>query len=191
MDVLAIVKSARKQLPAAQRELLDELRVQEVLVSDWPKELLDLYATIKAAAPPANAFDGALAVWMGDLRIVAFNGPIFEVAHSASSSRTVRYAIERVAWHEYGHALSATRASADQRRLGPRLLELAPSGIRELIEYPGLYRRREVFDEVIAHLYALMVARVVGEGDYRKPEFIDRELFDVFANVLMWPEAEQ
>jgi hypothetical protein len=44
--------------------------------------------------------------------------------------------------------------------------------LRGSIDYPGGYRRSEVFDEVIATVYAVMVSRVV---------------FDAFKEVIPWP----
>jgi hypothetical protein len=65
-----------------------------------------------------------------------------------------RAVVARVAWHEYGHALSVTRATREHRERGPELLALLPAGLRETIDYPGRYRTSQVFDEVVATIYS-------------------------------------
>jgi hypothetical protein len=62
---------------------------------------------------------------------------------------------------------------------GPRLVELLPAGLRRAIDYPGGYRRGQVFDEVIANVYALMISRAVHHNDYRVPEFIHPDIVEV------------
>jgi len=62
---------------------------------------------------------------------------------------------------------------------GPRLVELLPPGLRRAIDYPGGYRARDVFDEVIANVYALMVGRGVHHQDYSVPTFLHSDVYSV------------
>ena len=74
---------------------------------------------------------------------------------------------------------------------GPRLVEALPSGLRRAIDYPGGYRRAQVFDEVIANVYALMIGRVVHYNDYGFPEFIHHDVVKAFVDVVPWPPSTQ
>lgn len=85
------------------------------------------------------------------------------------------------------HALSAALASPEIRREGPRLVELLPRGLRAAIDYPEGYRRREVFDEVIANVYALMIRRTVQTTDYGVPDFLHADIYEAFTAVVPWP----
>ena len=126
-------------------------------------------------------------MWLPTRRIVAYNAPLLQRVLADTTLSTRQAVINNLAWHEYGHALSATRASAEMRRDGPRLVELLPTGLRAGIDFPGAYRPREVFDEVIANVYALMVGRAVQIKDYGVPGFLHRDVYDAFAAVVPWP----
>jgi phage tail protein X len=105
------------------------------------------------------------------------------------SDASIRAVIENLAWHEYGHALSVTRASTEQRADGVRLLGLLTEPMRDAIGYPDTYRAHQVFDEVIAHVYALMIGRAVrGEG-YGRPDFLHRSILSAFKEVVPWPPS--
>jgi phage tail protein X len=116
---------------------------------------------LKATPPTASDLANALAVWLPDVRVVAYNGDLLNHALNVHDldQTSVQRAIDNIAWHEYGHALSATRASPATKRDGPRLLALLPPGLRAAIDYPGGYRQMQVFDEVIANVYALVIGR--------------------------------
>lgn len=142
--------------------------------------------TLSGAAALVNR---PLAVWLPDLHVVAYNGPLLRRAldDDELGRRSVQRAVDNIAWHEYGHVLSATRASPEAKRDGARLLGLLPVGLRGAIDYPGGYRRGEVFDEVIANVYALMIGRAVHDGDYRLPEFLHPDVRKAFLDVVPWP----
>jgi hypothetical protein len=184
--LLAAIRDARAALPANHRHLLDQLRLQEVAVEDWPRGVINLYATLREPAPPPDALDAAAAVWLDGLRTVAFNVQLLQRAVDGLNASTRRTVVARVAWHEYGHALSVVRATPEHRRRGIQLLALLPDAVRDAIDYPGRYRTSQVFDEIIATLYALLVGRVRTAG-YVRPEYLDPDVFAAFKEVIPWP----
>ena len=162
-------------------------------MEDWPSGVQALYETLRESPPTADDLARSLAVWLPQRRVVAFNARLLRHALAgeelAEASRQA--AIDNIAWHEYGHALSAMLASPEMKALGPRLVELLPSGVRRAIDYPGGYRRGQVFDEVIANIYALMIGRVVHHNDYGFPEFIHPDVVKAFQAVVPWPPNRQ
>jgi hypothetical protein len=45
----------------------------------------------------------------------------------------------------------------------------------------------QVFDEVIANVYALVIGRAVQSGDYGMPSFLHPDVCDAFRAVVPWP----
>lgn len=184
--LLADVRWARTQLPGSHRQLLEELRVQETAIDVWPSGVLDLYRSLRETPPRERGIARAAAVWLDELRTVAFNARFFESATRGLSHEWRRTLVAGIAWHEYGHALSLVRSTADQRRDGPRLHELLPAGLKGQIDYPQSYRAREVFDEVVAGVYALMISRIRACG-YGFPDFLQPDITNAFQEVIPWP----
>lgn len=184
-----LIRRARNRLPSTHRALLEQIGVQDLVAESWPDEVLNLYRTIRETPPAAAQITDALAVWLAKVRVVAYNGRLLTTAFAAAGLDTTsaQSVIDNLAWHEYGHALSATRATSELRRDGPQLLDLLPPGLRAAIDYPGGYARRQVFDEVIANVYPLMIARAVQLGDYGAPKFLHPAVFDAFRQVVPWP----
>jgi hypothetical protein len=157
-------------------------------VDNWPAAVVDLYRTLREQPPSPATLDGATAVWLGgSLRIVAFNAPAVRLAITGLNATTRKTVIALVAWHEYGHALSVARATAEHRRRGPDLLALVPASVQAAIDYPGRYRASEVFDELIATLYAMLVGRVRTDG-YVQPEYLHPDVLAAFQEVIPWPQ---
>ncbi len=186
---LSDVRTARAVLPAEHRSLLEQIGVQETVIEDWPDGVQDLYRTIGETPPVGSSLLGALAVWLNGLRLVAFNGPCLRTATRGLSPAARKELLAAIAWHEYGHALSFVRSTAEQRREGIRLLEMLPTQMRGSIDYPGSYRRSEVFDEVIATVYAVMVARYVRSDEYGRASYLPPEVFEAFKEVIPWPPS--
>jgi len=182
-----MVRDARGLLPSAHRALLEHIGVQETVIGGWPSSVLDLYRTLLEAPPVPSAVAGALAVWLPERRLVAFNGDLLDHLIQGLDQSSQQATVHWVAWHEYGHAISATQASSSQKLVGPDLLDLLPPGMRSAIDYPGAYTRTQVFDEVMANIYALMIGRVVQDTDYGKPDFLHPDLFDAFTSAVHWP----
>ncbi|HET8536597.1 MAG TPA: hypothetical protein VFL73_05400 [Solirubrobacteraceae bacterium] len=184
-----MIARARQRLPRSHRALLEQVGVQETVLDDWPAEVQGLYATLGERPPAGQALANAVAVWLPARRVVAFNSTLLSpvLLDTELTLPTKQILVENVAWHEYGHALSATLASPELRRSGPQLVERLPMGLRQAIDYPGSYRRGEVFDEVIANVYALMIRRAVHSKDYGFPSFLHDDVVSAFNAVIPWP----
>jgi phage tail protein X len=189
LDLETLIAHARGQLPASHRALLEQVGLQDTVVHDWPSGVRALYLTLGETPPRRSQIEGSVALWLPARRVVAYNGRLLTHAlgDPELTASTRQAVVDNIAWHEYGHALSVTRASPELKRDGPRLLALLPPGLRSAIDYPGTYRRREVFDEVIAHVYALMIRRAVQFKDYGVPTFLHRDLYQAFQAVVPWP----
>jgi hypothetical protein len=186
-----MVRRARRKLPLRHGALLDQIGVQDAVQREWPHGVTNLYVTIGETPPAAGDVDGALAVWLQAVRVVAYNGPLLIAALDldASNAEVHQPVVNNLAWHEYGHALSVTRSTSAHRADGVRLLGLLPPNMRQSISFPGEYRRYEVFDEVIAHVYPLMVGRAIRGDGYVAPDFLDPDVFDAFKEVIPWPPS--
>lgn len=185
-DLLLEIRRARRALPAEHRELLDELGVQEAVMWKWPDDVIALYRTLGRRTPAAARLVCAAAVWLDDLRTVAFNGPYLTATTLGLDEASRQLALGYVAVHEYGHALSLRRATAEHREDGRRLLGLLPPAMRDHIGRSG-YRTTELFDEVVATVYELMVRRVREHG-YGPPEFLHPDVLAAFLEVIPWPK---
>ncbi len=187
-DVLGAIRAARALLPAGHRQLLNAIGVQEGLVQRWTDDVIAMYATLREPTPTVSSLNGAAAAWLHELRTVVFNAQLFDqVLHGLDAPSRDSF-IRSVAWHEYGHALSVVRAGREQRQQGLQLLALLPEPMREAIDYPGRYRTSQVFDEIMATLYALLVDRVRISG-YSPPDFLHPDVFAAFKEVYPWPPS--
>jgi hypothetical protein len=186
--LLKEVRAARAELPVEHRELLDQLGVQETAIDDWPNGVINLYAMLREPTPRRQELDDVAATWLDGLRTVAFNARGLTEAVRGLDGPTCRALLSGIAWHEYGHALSFTRATREHRNRGPELLALLPEGLRETIHYPGRYRTDQVFDEVIANVYALLVGRIHSDG-YSCPSYLHPAVFSAFEEVIPWPRT--
>lgn len=119
---------------------------------------------------------------MKDLRLLLIHGAHPKLAGLSPVSR--EQVIARLAWHEWGHALSVERCSPDDVANGSRLLALAPAGVREIIRTAG-YRARDYTHEVIAETYALLMARRLREGS-EQPPWLDDEIYKLLERVTEW-----
>jgi hypothetical protein len=153
------------------QRLLEEIRAARAALPAEHRELLDLLGVQETAVDDWP--DGVINLY-ATLR--GLDPP------------TRRLLLHGIAWHEYGHALSVTRATREHRERGPALLLLLPEGLRETIHYPGRYRTDQVFDEVIANVYALLVGRVQGDG-YSPPAYLHPAVFSAFEEVIPWPQT--
>lgn len=97
---------------------------------------------------------------------------------------TYEAALARIAWHEWGHALSVTRATGEDVTAGRRLLDLAPPAIADFIRRAG-YGARENTHELVAELYALLMARR-RRAQTGKPVWLHDQLYDLVRRLTGW-----
>ena len=179
-----IVAAAWLVLDPSQRALLESIHAAQTQVSCEPLGRVADALLASAGSrplPPAVrvSHDQALGLWVPELRVTLINAkhPKF----SGLDRRSFEAAISDVVWHEWGHALSLHRADADDVARGEQLLALAPPGIAENIR-SGSYRHREVTHELVANLFALLLARrkAGGEG---KPDWLEEQLWNLVTKM--------
>ena len=90
----------------------------------------------------------------------------------------------RTAWHEWGHALSVVRCSQEDVAAGLKLLERAPTGLRESIRQAG-YRSTDYTHELVAETYALLLARH-RRGATGRPSWLDSEIYNLMKRTTDW-----
>jgi hypothetical protein len=182
-----ILRMAWLSLPLAHRNLLEA-----VGASQWR-------AVIKPLGAAANSFlrssghpglsrseraslDGALGVWIEELRIVLLN--VAHVALADLDAETYEAFLAHVAWHEWGHALGFARCSPEDVAAGVRLLSLAPEGVRESVRRAG-YRRKDYTHELIAETYALLMERR-RHNAFGRPSWLNNEIYNLMQRVTGW-----
>lgn len=126
--LLREIREARAQLPAEHRNLLAQIGTHEGVVEDWPTGVQDLFRSVQEVPPSDAALVNAAAVWLEGLRTVVFNGPLMQAATAVLTDASRKQLVAYIAWHEYGHALSLTRSTHEQRKSGVRLFGLLSDG---------------------------------------------------------------
>lgn len=126
--------------------------------------------------------DGAFGVWEPRLRVVLIRAeePRLEGVDAATREEF----LARVAWHEWGHALSVVRCEPADVARGRELLELSPVGIRERIRLAG-YPVSQYTHEIVAETYALLMLRRVRGGSGR-PRWLNNEIYRVLIETTNW-----
>ena len=134
------------------------------------------------AAATQLKLDLALGVWLQELRII-----LIDVGHpklTGLDQATYEAFIMRTAWHEWGHALSVVRCSQEDVAAGLKLLERAPTGLRESIRQAG-YRSTDYTHELVAETYALLLARH-RRGATGRPSWLDSEIYNLMKRTTDW-----
>jgi hypothetical protein len=178
------VRSAWLTLPAEHRALLQAVGADQWRIVDEPlgavaSDLLrSAGSRALSKAEQANLND-AVGVWVPSLRVVLINESHQALLGLDAGSREAFVA--RIAWHEWGHALSVARCSPEDIADGARLLDLAPAGISASIRTAN-YRRSQYTHELIAEVYALLMARRL-RGVYGQPPWLHSELQQLIART--------
>lgn len=188
-DPNRVVTLAWKDLPADQRALLESIGASRCEVTSGSiGQLVDdlLISAGKRKLPPARRreLDEALGTWIPQLRLVVINA-----SHSAFAGlddASYEESLARVAWHEWGHALSLDRADEEDMRRGGELLSMAPKGISEVVR-EGNYRATEITHELIAEVYALLMARR-RRGVGGKPPWLETDLWRIVQRTTGWTD---
>jgi hypothetical protein len=186
---LRLVQLAWRDLPKPHRLLLENVGAAQWRVVDQPlgRFVDDLLCSAGYAALQdrnRRELDQAAGVWVQQLGVVVIDAGHDALAGLDASS--YESMIARVAWHEWGHALSVVRTSPDDIARGSRLLELAPEGIREFIRRSG-YRNREYTHELVAEIYALLMGRR-RRGQTGQPRWLSDELYELVRRASGWNE---
>lgn len=184
-----ILDLAWADLPAHQRLLLENIGCTQRLAVASPlgSEVSALYLSAdlgSLAASGRSRLDEALGVWVPALRLLVVNAahPALEGLDEPSRE----HALAWVAWHEWGHALALNRASGEDVANGRRLLDGAPTGVSQFIR-AARYRNREVTHELVAEMYALLMARR-RRGATDKPKWLEEDLWELVTRTTDWTE---
>ena len=185
----SVVDRAWADLPAAHRALLRAIGADRCKVVDRPlgEEIADLRHSAALEAldlSQQRRLNQALGVWLPELRLVVIDA--VHENHTALDEGSYAAALARVAWHEWGHALSIDRATDEDIAAGERLLSIAPPGIATIIRSGG-YRSKEQTHELLAEIYALLVARR-RLGQTGRPKWLAEEIWNLTKRVTGWPE---
>jgi hypothetical protein len=182
-----VLKLAWADLPARHRELLEAIGAEGWDATARP---LGTYADelLRSAGypgldPPARiGRDRARGLWIPELRVVLVNAvhPDYE----GLDRRSRENALARVAWHEWGHALSLHGATAEDVAAGHKLLESLPSDLADTIRLAG-YLRREYTHEVVAEVYALLMVRR-RKGVIGRPQWVSDQVDELIRRVVGW-----
>lgn len=179
-----IVRQAWRELPRGDRDLLkaisaDQWQVCERALGTYTDELLRSADRGSLSAEEIARANDALALWVPELRVMLINDghPAFD----GLDGSTLAYDLSRVAWHEWGHALSLDRAGEEDIAAGERYVELLPEGLTKLVRQAG-YRRREYTHEVIAEIYAILMIRR-RQGKTGRPPWLHPEVYELVRRV--------
>jgi hypothetical protein len=188
-DVERIVDLAWASLPLDHRKLLESIGASQRCVVEEPLgEAVDAFRRsaglrgLSAAAKRRLA--PALGVWVQELGIVLVNAD--HPALVGLSEIAAERFIARLAWHEWGHALSVTRCSPEDIFAGRKLLKACPPGVREDIRAAG-YGPQSYTHEVVAETYALLMERRV-RGESGQPPWLNTQIYSLLQRVTAWTE---
>ncbi len=184
-----IVSLAWADLPTEHRLLLESIGAAQWGVVD--QVLADCVdALLRSAGHPLMTpadrlgLEHAVGVWVEQLRLV-----LIDAGHPALSDvddQTFEMMLARIAWHEWGHALSVVRAESTDVAEGERLLDMAPTGVGERIRRAG-YRRSEYTHELVADIYALLMSRR-RRGETGKPPWLADRIYQLVRRISTWNE---
>jgi hypothetical protein len=185
----AIIRMAWHSLPGTHRQLLEAIGASQWQVVNEPlgsavDGFLQSGGHHALSRSDRISLDDALAVWISQLRIMVLDAG-HELLESLDESAYERF-VASTAWHEWGHALSMELCSPEDVAAGRRLLELAPKGVREVIRGGG-YRSREYTHELVANVYALLMARRQ-RNVLEQPQWLDEEIYSLVMRVTGWTE---
>lgn len=182
-----IVGLAWDDLPAAHRSLLEAVGAGQFFVTNEPlgqcanRFLLSAGLSLLPEGV-RDQRDIALGLWLPQLRIVLINASNDSIA--GLDDQTYEQMIAWVAWHEWGHALSIERATAEDVSAGSTLLGIAPPGIAAHVRY-GDYGRKEYTHEIVAEVYSMMMLRRRHGADGR-PLWLDERIYEIVRRVTGW-----
>jgi hypothetical protein len=182
-----VVDRAWADLPPADRSLLEAIRAEgrDAIACPLGVYTDELRRSAGYASFPAaerKRQDAAAGLWIPELRLVLLN-----VAHPSFQDLdqdSLGWALARVAWHEWGHALAIHRATSEDVSRGQELLALAPPSMAENVRSAD-YRQREYTHEIVAEVYALLINRR-RRGATGRPPWLSTEIYELVRRVVGW-----
>lgn len=186
-DANDILRQAWRELPHEDRNLLKEISADQWQVcrrglGTYADELLRSAGLRSLPGSEIDRANAALALWVPDLRVVLINES--HLAFDGLDGPTLAYDLSRVAWHEWGHALSLDRAAEGDIAAGEHYVELLPKALAQLVRQAG-YRRREYTHEVVAEIYAMLMTRR-RQGKTGRPPWLHPEVYGLVRRVAGW-----
>lgn len=187
MNADDIVRQAWQELPHRDRNLLeaigaDQWQVCGQALGTYADQLLRSAGRGSLSASGIDRANAALALWVPDLRVVLINES--HRAFDGLDGPTLEYDLSRVAWHEWGHALSLDRAEQGDIAAGKHYVELLPDGLARLVREAG-YRPREYTHEVVAEVYSMLIGRR-RLGHTGRPPWLHAEVYELIRRVAGW-----
>lgn len=182
-----VVHQAWLFLPAVHRTLLEQVGCSECFVDSAPPGDTAEGLVISSGLPGISAsqrrqLDLCLGAWLPELRLLLINSS--HPAHDGLDANSYEEAIAKVAWHEWGHALSIDRTTSEDLAAGERLLSVAPEGIAANIR-SGSYRQSELTHEVLAEIYSALLGRLQ-RGTGGQPPWLHDEIWEMLTLVMEW-----
>jgi hypothetical protein len=183
----SVIQHAWEALPPTHRRLLEQVGCARWLVTSESigqtvDELLVSSGHPDLSSGQRRELDQCLGAWVPELRLLVINSQ--HPAHEGLDSPSYEQAIAKIAWHEWGHALSIHRTNEEDIEAGQRLLSLAPPGIAATIR-SGSYRARELTHEVLAEIYSVLLGRLQ-RGVGGQPPWLDDEIWEMHTRVMEW-----
>jgi hypothetical protein len=182
-----VLKFAWADLPPRHRELLEVIGAEgwdatQRPLGTYADELLRSAGYPGLDLPARIGRDRARGLWIPELRVVLINAvhPDYEGLDLPSREN----ALARVAWHEWGHALSLHGATREDVAAGKKLLESLPGDLADTIRLAG-YLRREYTHEVVAEVYALLMVRR-RKGVIGRPQWVSDQVDELIRRVVGW-----
>lgn len=187
MNADDIVRQAWQELPQRDRNLLeaigaDQWQVCGQALGTYADQLLRSAGRGSLSASEIDRANAALALWVPDLRVVLINES--HRAFDGLDGPTLAYDLSRVAWHEWGHALSLDRAEQGDIAAGKHYVGLLPDGLARLVREAG-YRPREYTHEVVAEVYSMLMGRR-RLGQTGRPPWLHAEVYELVRRVAGW-----
>jgi hypothetical protein len=183
-----IVRRAWQELPPGDRDLLQEIGADQWQVCRralgiYADELLRSAGCGSLSATEIAWANDALGLWVPRLRMVLINES--HPALDGLDDSSLVYRLSRVAWHEWGHALSFDRIEEEDIAAGRHYVELLPEGF---VRGKG-YRRREYTHEVVAEIYATLMAWR-RQRKTEKPPWLHSEVYELVRRAVGWNQRD-
>lgn len=184
-----VINRARVDLPRADRNLLEAIRAEGRDVTVGPlgihsDELRRSAGYASFSRAELRRQDAAAGLWIPELRLILLNAshPSFQNLDESS----LEWALARVAWHEWGHALAFHRATSGDVAKGSEMLAPAPPAMAENGRSAD-YGQREYTHEIVAEVYALLMIRR-RRGVTGRPPWLAEKIYELVRRVVGWSQ---